>query len=107
MDDRGQRSASGVAEVVSPGARAQRRDYESKPVEYLALGLREYWIVAPERQQVAVLAREENAGAVSWVEAVFAGDETIVSRLLPGFAGRVSELWLVVDWNHEVGDVEP
>ena len=40
-----------VCEVVSPGARARRRDYQQRSEEYLALGVREYWIVDPARSQ--------------------------------------------------------
>ena len=45
-----------VAEVVSPSSR--KRDYEAKRREYLAFGIREYWIVDFELGRVVVLVRE-------------------------------------------------
>jgi Uma2 family endonuclease len=45
-----------VIEVVSPSSR--RRDYEEKPDEYLRFGVREYWIIDEERQEMLVLSRK-------------------------------------------------
>lgn len=42
-------------EVVSPSS--VRRDYDEKPDEYLRVGVREYWIVDADRQEVLVLRR--------------------------------------------------
>ena len=61
LDDRGRDKPSLVAEVVS--ARSKTRDYESKREEYLAFGVREYWIVDPYKRQVTVLVRRD-AGEV-------------------------------------------
>ena len=47
-DWRGRRPPSIVFEVVSHGSDARERDYVTKRAEYLAYGLREYWIVDPE-----------------------------------------------------------
>ncbi len=79
-----------AVEVVSRGKRARRRDYEEKREEYLAIGVREYWIVDPERRQVTVLSRQDGP---SWSERVFQGDEAIVSGLLPGFDATVADVW--------------
>ena len=86
-----------AVEVVSPGKRARRRDYVEKRDEYLAIGLREYWIVDPRDRRVTVLVRREVEGVASWEERVFRGDEVIGSEILPGFAGTVAELWLDLD----------
>ena len=40
-----------------------------------------------------VLYRREATDGPDWEERVYRGDETIVSELLPGFAGTVAELW--------------
>jgi Uma2 family endonuclease len=80
-----------AVEVVSAGGEA--RDYETKRQEYLAYGLREYWIVDPFARRVIVLARDGDV----WVEHAFQGDQAIESRVLPGFAGRVADLWVDVD----------
>jgi Uma2 family endonuclease len=94
-DARGRRRPSLVVEVVSPGERARERDYQEKRQEYFSLGIKEYWIVDFSLDQVMVLVHpaEERSPRV---ERAFRGDETIVSDLLPGFAGRVSELWVGV-----------
>ncbi len=68
-----------VVEVVSPGLENEQRDYRYKRSEYAARGIREYWIVDPIAQQVVVL---------TWVtglyeEAIFKGDECIISTLFP------------------------
>jgi Uma2 family endonuclease len=90
-DERGRRPAALAIEVVSEGS--ETRDYETKRQEYLAYGLREYWIVDPQLRRVTVLGRDGDV----WVEHVFQGDQTIDSRVLPGFAGRVAELWVDVE----------
>lgn len=90
-DPRGRRPPSLAVEVVSVGGEA--RDYETKREEYLAYGLREYWIVDPQAVKVTVLLRD---GTV-WLERVFQGDQTIESLVLPGFQARVSDLWIDAD----------
>jgi len=90
VDSRGRRPPSLVAEVVSAGAEARERDYVAKREEYLAAGVREYWVVDPERLEVTLLSLGDRAG---WSEAVFRGGDRITSALLPGFAGTVAGLW--------------
>jgi Uma2 family endonuclease len=94
-DDRGRRRPALVAEVVS--RRGEVRDYQTKREEYLVYGVREYWIIDPQRLLVTVLTRQDAAGAADWSERVFRGDEPIDSGLLPGFAGAVAELWADVE----------
>jgi Uma2 family endonuclease len=83
-----------AVEVVSPGGRARKRDYEEKRVDNLAVGLLEYWIVDPDEQQVTVLLRRDVDGVASWEERTFRDADVIVSDLLPGFAGTVADLWV-------------
>jgi Uma2 family endonuclease len=104
LDDRGWRRPSLVVEVVSPGKAAHRRDYETKREEYLALGLREYWIIDPRLRQVTVLVRREGPGGPIWDERVFRGDDVVVSDLLPGFAGTVAELWVDAEGDEDDAD---
>ena len=85
---RGRRPPTLAIEVVSEGG--ETRDYETKRQEYLVYGLREYWIVDPQTRRVTVLSRDGDV----WVERVFQGDQTIETRVLPGFEGRVADLWL-------------
>jgi Uma2 family endonuclease len=93
LTPRGRQRPELVCEVVSPGARARRRDYEEKLEEYLNLGIQEYWIIDPRDEQVTVLTRQDSPEGPVWSKRVFTGDEVIASILLPGFQGRVSELW--------------
>ncbi len=44
-----------VVEVVSEGG--ESRDYQEKRREYLAAGVREYWIIDPQKRAVLVLLR--------------------------------------------------
>jgi Uma2 family endonuclease len=90
-DHRGRRPPALAVEVVSIGGEA--RDYEIKRQEYLVYGLREYWIVDPQARRVTVLCRDGDV----WVERIFQGDQAIGSLVLPGFAGRVADLWVDVD----------
>jgi Uma2 family endonuclease len=97
-DARGRRPPSWAAEIVSAGNDARERDYVTKREEYLTFGLREYWIIDPELRQVTVLVRMDGP---DWSERTFKGLETIESRLLPGFQGKVSELWIDAELEDE------
>jgi Uma2 family endonuclease len=68
-----------VVEVVSPGTENEQRDYRYKRSEYAARGIREYWVVDPTGQQVMVLIWV----AGMYEEAIFKGDERILSALFP------------------------
>ena len=46
-----------VVEVVSAGNEAHERDYRDKREDYLAAGVREYWIVDPVTRSLLVLRR--------------------------------------------------
>jgi Uma2 family endonuclease len=94
-DYRGRNRPSLAAEVVS--RRGEHRDYVAKREEYLVYGLDEYWIIDPFRLEVLVLSRRGEGDGASWDERRFRGSETIISPLLPGFVGRVDELWLDVE----------
>jgi Uma2 family endonuclease len=70
-----------VIEVLSPSNRAH--DRLTKRALYAQAGVREYWLVDPERRSVEVLSLDRDALRVAQVAA---GDETIVSPLLGGAA---------------------
>jgi Uma2 family endonuclease len=76
-----------VIEVVSPGS--EERDYVEKREEYLAFGVKEYWIVDADKQQVLVLRRS----AGRWVERVLGPAETYQPGLLPGFQLNVAAIF--------------
>jgi Uma2 family endonuclease len=68
-----------VVEIVSRGSR--RRDYEEKPEEYLAFGVKEYWIVDAAKEQMTVYRRVAGRRVTRVVE----GDKTYKTRMLRGF----------------------
>jgi len=68
-----------VIEVISPSS--EDRDYIEKREEYLRFGVREYWIVDAEREEVLVLRRS----AGRWTERILRSSDTYRTRLLPEF----------------------
>jgi Uma2 family endonuclease len=92
-DHRGRRAPSLVVEVVSEGAEARNRDYETKKQEYLAFGLQEYWIIDREMRRVTVLTRNGDA----WIETSFGDGQSASGLVLPGFAVPVVDLWVIPD----------
>lgn len=79
-----------VIEVLSPGAKNQRRDRETKRKLYARRGVLEYWIVNWQQRQVEVYRREQ--ATLVLVATLFA-DDTLDSPLLPGFACQVARLF--------------
>jgi Uma2 family endonuclease len=94
-DARGRRQPSWVAEIVSEGG--EQRDYVTKREEYLVFGVKEYWIVDPRLRRVTVLIREDATNGPQWSERQFQGEEVIASALLPGYQGKVADLWIDVE----------
>jgi Uma2 family endonuclease len=92
-DWRGRRPPSLAFEVVSEGSEAHERDYVTKRAEYLAFGLREYWIVDLQTRIVTVLVRDGDI----WVEQIYRDDQQAVSVVLPGFTVRLPDLWPEVE----------
>ncbi len=68
-----------VIEVVSPGG--EDRDYVEKREEYLAFGVREYWIVDAARGEITVLRRVGRR----WTERVVRPPAAYQTKVLPGF----------------------
>ncbi len=66
-------------EVVSETSRD--RDYTEKRDEYWSLGVKEYWIVDANLEQVIVLRR----GRSQWIEKTLGPDDTCETKFLPGF----------------------
>ena len=65
-----------IAEVVSPGTKNEKRDYERKREQYAARGIPEYWLLEPQHQRVRVLELQEN----QYIEVgVFRGSDRIRS----------------------------
>jgi Uma2 family endonuclease len=79
-----------VVEVLSPGARNERRDREEKLALYNRQGVQEYWIVDCRRRTVLVFRRAN--GALE-VVAMLVDDAVLTSPLLPGFSCPLHVLW--------------
>jgi Uma2 family endonuclease len=80
-----------VVEILSPGTR--RRDLDTKRALYARFGVQEYWIVDPEARTLTVLALARDR-----YEPVSAGDDgTIQSRVLPGLALALGDVFLGVE----------
>ena len=61
-----------IIEIVSPGSR--RMDYYTKLFKYRTAGVREYWIVDPEKNRILVYNFEyEDTGDYTFSEAIKAG----------------------------------
>ena len=76
-----------VVEVGSP--RQEKRDYVVKREEYLAAGIREYWIVDSGKRAVLRLVRRGDV----WTEETLAEKGTLRTPLLPGFECPVASLF--------------
>ena len=69
-----------VVEIVSQSS--TKRDYEEKPLEYLAFGIDEYWIVDRRKQLLTAMSRWRG----QWQTKTYKSANKIVTPLLPGFS---------------------
>jgi Uma2 family endonuclease len=87
-----------IAEFVSAGRRNWIRDYETKRDEYLAIGVREYWVIDRFRHTLTVFRLW--GGRVR--KRVYSEDETYKTALLPGFELPLARLFTLADrWTSE------
>jgi Uma2 family endonuclease len=82
-----------VIEFVSASRRDQQRDYEAKRSEYLAIGVREYWIIDRFQRKMTV-CRNRPAGIV---EVIVPETETYETELLPGLVLPLARLLAKAD----------
>jgi len=75
-----------VVEVVS--ASSAKRDYIAKRRDYLAAGVREYWILDPIKRRGLILSRR----ADDWLETELGPRGKWRTRLLPGFVLDLAQL---------------
>lgn len=80
-----------IVEVLSSGAENVRRDREVKLKLYSTRGVREYWIVDWQLQQIEVYRREQ--ANLKLVATLFSND-TLSSPLLPGFSCAFAQLFV-------------
>ncbi len=79
-----------VIEVVSPGWQNEQRDRDTKLKLYSRRGVREYWIVDWQSQQVEIYRRSRARLIQS---ATLLREDQLTSPLLPGFSCSVSKLF--------------
>jgi Uma2 family endonuclease len=79
-----------VVEVLSPGARNERRDRDLKLELYSRQGVQEYWIADWLLRTIQVYRRQE---AELRLVATLRGDDLLTSPLLPGFSCPLASLW--------------
>jgi Uma2 family endonuclease len=79
-----------VMEIVSADANSRQRDLVTKPADYAAAGISEYWIVDPKEKTITVLALEN--GEYKPFGAYRPGEQA-KSRLLEGFSANVAAVF--------------
>ena len=82
-----------VVEFVSAGRRNRRRDYVEKRDEYIALGVREYWIIDRFKRTLTVFRKTEKGQE----EQVVQENEVYRPTLLPGFEVPLARLLALAD----------
>ena len=88
-----------VAEFVSADRRDRQRDYEQKRIEYLALGVQEYWVIDRFHRRLTVFRPGREPGSFLEIQ-VFEDSPTYQSSPLPGFHLPLARLLAVADrWN--------
>jgi Uma2 family endonuclease len=80
-----------LVEVLSPSTR--RRDQTLKHRLYDRVGVREYWLVDPDRDAVTVCRRTDAHELAPAAELSAASGDSLVSPLLPGFSLLIRELF--------------
>ncbi|MFO0918275.1 MAG: Uma2 family endonuclease [Planctomycetaceae bacterium] len=79
-----------VVEFVSRAARDRRRNYEEKRREYLAIGIKEYWVIDRFRRQMTVFRADST-------EQTIGETEKFQTPLLPGFELPLAQLLALSD----------
>ena len=77
-----------VVEFVSAGRRNAQRDYLEKRDEYLAAGVKEYWVFDRFRRLMTIFRQ----GKTGIVEEIISEQDTYRPGLLPGFELRLIDL---------------
>lgn len=80
-----------VVEILSPGTR--RRDETVKHALYERSGVREYWVVDPERDAVAVHRTSASGAFTLGPQLTRSAGDTLTSPLLPGWSVDLATLF--------------
>ena len=85
-----------VAEFVSRGKRDRHRDYVEKKIQYLELGVAEYWVIDRFQRRMTVFRRSPDL--IQPVEPLIIHEsETYETPLLPGFNLPIGRILAVAD----------
>jgi Uma2 family endonuclease len=79
-----------VVEIVSPGPENERRDRVAKRQLYGKYGVREYWVVYPEKHAVEIYLLD---GQALRLRATLAQQDELTSLVLPGFSCKVESIF--------------
>ena len=82
-----------VVELVSAGRRNRLRDYEEKRDEYLAIGVREYWVFDRFHSTVTVFTPAPGG----FREKVYRRRQTLKTPLLPGLTLPLARLFALAE----------
>lgn len=82
-----------VVEFVSSGRRSRERDYDEKREEYLALGVKEYWIIDRFARTLTVYRPKKGKGGKQTIRA----EQSYATPLLPGFNLPLARLLELAD----------
>jgi Uma2 family endonuclease len=80
-----------VVEIFSPST--QKRDEQIKRQLFERAGVREYWMVDPDRRVVFVCRRDADGHLANASELNEAGESVLTTSLIPGLALPMSELF--------------
>jgi len=80
-----------VVEILSPGTR--RRDETLKRTLYARAGVREYWMIDPDRKTIVVCHQASSGGQGPAVALAAASGDVLTSLLLPGFSLALTSLF--------------
>jgi Uma2 family endonuclease len=89
-----------VVEFVSEDKRDRTRDYEEKRDEYLALGVKEYWVFDRFRRTLTVYTKHGSRVR----KQVFDERQAYTTELLPGFELPLERLFTFADFWPEAGE---
>src|SRR5262249_10559630 len=82
-----------LVEFVSAGKRDRELDYEEKRDEYLAIGVKEYWVFDRFHHTLTVYTLRGKRAK----KQVYQKDQTYSTRLLPGFELPLARLFAIAD----------
>jgi Uma2 family endonuclease len=87
-----------IAEFVSGRKRDRERDYETKRIEYLNAGVKEYWVIDRFLHTMTVFSRAQGRNRTR----VLKKDQTYKTKLLPGFELPLAPLFELADsWTED------